>query len=94
MNVKSRIKFRMAGSVGALALTAVFLAGCGQGEVKGGIFHQAMADALHSVMESDRTVYTRLIINKLQNVEKSSRRTSIGKIKKTSFCLPKCSVTA
>jgi len=32
--------------------------------------HQEIADALHSVMESDRTVYTRLIVNRLQNQEK------------------------
>jgi hypothetical protein len=29
-----------------------------------------IADALHSVMEADRTVYTRLIVNRLQNEEK------------------------
>jgi hypothetical protein len=29
-----------------------------------------MADALHAVMEADRTVYTRLIVNRLQNEEK------------------------
>ena len=28
------------------------------------------ADALHLVMSSDRTVYTRLIVNRLQNKEK------------------------
>lgn len=32
--------------------------------------HKDIADALHSVMESDRTVYTRLIVNRLQNEEK------------------------
>jgi len=32
--------------------------------------YQQVADALHSVMESDRTVYTRLIVNRLQNEEK------------------------
>lgn len=32
--------------------------------------HKDIADALHSVMESDRTVYTRLIVNRLQNQEK------------------------
>jgi hypothetical protein len=29
-----------------------------------------MADALHAVMESDRTVYTRNVVNRLQNEEK------------------------
>ena len=32
--------------------------------------YQDIADSLHVVMESDRTVYTRLIVNRLQNDEK------------------------
>lgn len=35
-----------------------------------GVGYQTMADALHSVMESDRTVYTRLIVNRLAVQEK------------------------
>jgi hypothetical protein len=35
-----------------------------------GISPQDMADALHAVMAADRTVYTRLIVNRLQNEEK------------------------
>ncbi len=31
---------------------------------------RAMADSLHAVMNADRTVYTRLIVNRLQNEEK------------------------
>ena len=31
---------------------------------------QQMADALHAVMEADRTVYTRNVVNRLQNEEK------------------------
>ena len=38
-----------------------------------GISPQAMADALHAVMESDRTVYTRNVVNRLQNEEKVIR---------------------
>lgn len=34
------------------------------------VSYKEMADALHAVMESDRTVYTRLIVNRLQNEEK------------------------
>src|SRR3970040_3024700 len=34
------------------------------------VSYKDMADALHAVMESDRTVYTRLIVNRLQNEEK------------------------
>jgi hypothetical protein len=36
----------------------------------GGISPQKMADALHVVLESDRTVYTRNVVNRLQNEEK------------------------
>jgi hypothetical protein len=32
--------------------------------------YKEVADALHAVMEADRTVYTRLIVNRLQNDEK------------------------
>lgn len=32
--------------------------------------YKEIADALHSVMEADRTVYTKLIVNRLQNQEK------------------------
>ena len=34
------------------------------------VSYKDMADALHAVMESDRTVYTRLVVNRLQNEEK------------------------
>jgi hypothetical protein len=34
------------------------------------VSYKEMADALHAVMESDRTVYTRLVVNRLQNDEK------------------------
>ena len=57
-------------AVGALALAA---AGCGgpaaEQSPPGGISPQVMADALHAVMESDRTVYTRNVVNRLQNEE-------------------------
>jgi cytochrome c553 len=34
------------------------------------VSYKDMADALHAVMESDRTVYTRMVVNRLQNEEK------------------------
>jgi len=34
------------------------------------VSYKDMADALHAVMEADRTVYTRVIVNRLQNDEK------------------------
>jgi hypothetical protein len=36
----------------------------------GQVSYKEMADALHAVMESDRTVYTRMVVNRLQNEEK------------------------
>ena len=35
-----------------------------------GVSYQELADALHVVMESDRTVYTRTVVNRLQNEDK------------------------
>lgn len=53
-----------------VSLGTLLLAACGdKPSSQGGISPQAMADALHSVMEADRTVYTRLIVNRLQNEE-------------------------
>lgn len=56
--------------VGTLAAVAV--TGCNASAKKGegGITPQAMTDALHTVLETDRTVYTKLIVNRLQNEEK------------------------
>jgi len=34
------------------------------------VSYKDMADSLHAVMESDRTVYTRMVVNRLQNQEK------------------------
>jgi hypothetical protein len=49
--------------------------------------YKEIADALHSVMESDRTVYTRLIVNRLQNEEKVIKATEHWKDDK-SLVLP------
>jgi hypothetical protein len=49
-----------------LAVLALLLSGAAQAQVS----YKEMADALHAVMESDRTVYTRVIVNRLQNEEK------------------------
>jgi hypothetical protein len=46
------------------------LVGCGGESKSTGISPQKMADALHAVMESDRTVYTKLIVNRLAVQEK------------------------
>jgi hypothetical protein len=55
----------------AALLTA---AACGRttdgGATAAAVTPQQMADALHAVMEADRTVYTRMVVNRLQNDEK------------------------
>lgn len=56
-----------------LSAAPFILTGCGdeaQSAAAGGISPQVMADSLHAVMEADRTVYTKLIVNRLQNDEK------------------------
>jgi len=50
-----------------MALAGLATLGCAQKE--GGITPQQMTDALHAVMESDRTVYTKNVVNRLQNKE-------------------------
>jgi hypothetical protein len=51
------------------AIAIASLAACG-GKPTGGITPQQLTDSLHLVLETDRTVYTRLIVNRLQNEEK------------------------
>jgi len=67
--------------VSAVALAG--LAACGGGKPAGGISPQQMADALHTVLETDRTVYTRLIVNRLQNEEKVIKASEHWKEDKT-----------
>lgn len=59
--------------LGSTVLGTALLAGCGgspESSAPAGISPQTMADALHLVMESDRTVYTRRIVNRLAAEEK------------------------
>jgi len=49
---------------------AAGVAGCGGKTEGGGISPQTMADALYSVMAADRAVYTREVVNRLQEQEK------------------------
>lgn len=46
------------------------LVGCSGRAEPGGISPQVMADALHAVMESDRTVYASRVVHRLQDEEK------------------------
>jgi hypothetical protein len=60
MSLKRHIK--------ALCCASVVLASAGAAAQ--GVSYQQMADALHAVMAADRTVYTRTVVNRLQNEEK------------------------
>lgn len=51
-----------------LSLCLVALA-AGCGSKASGISPQKMADALHAVMKADRTIYTKHVVNRLQNQE-------------------------
>jgi hypothetical protein len=60
-----------------LGLVALLAAGCGEKvaastarAAPAGIEPRVFADALHAVMEADRVVYTRNVVNRLQNEEK------------------------
>lgn len=56
--------------IGGIAATALALGGCGGGSESSGISPQSMSDALHDVMKADRTVYTKLIVNRLVKEDK------------------------
>ena len=62
-------------ALAALAAALRTTAACGgataeESSAAGSVTPQQMADALHAVMEADRTVYTRMVVNRLQNDEK------------------------
>lgn len=59
------------------------LAACGEDKKVSGITPQQMADALHEVMAADRTVYTTLVVNRLQNEEKVLKASEHWKDQKT-----------
>jgi hypothetical protein len=63
---KSLVALGVVASAGAISAT---IAATGVGETPS-ITPKAMADALHLVMDSDRTVYTRKIVNRLVKKEK------------------------
>ena len=63
------MKFKLLALTSLIGLS-IALSGCG-GETKtAGVDFKTMTDALHKVMEADRTVYTKLIIGRLTKKEK------------------------
>jgi len=65
MQLKRRAAKRIA--IGTATMLATMAGGAAIAE---GVSYKRMADALFAVMESDRTVYTRMVVNRLQNEEK------------------------
>jgi len=63
------MKSKVALFLNSLIGSSLILSACGSSETTG-ISPQIMADSLHSVMEADRTVYTKLIIGRLAKDEK------------------------
>jgi len=53
----------------SLAAAIVAAAGCGKAEPAGAITPRRMADALYTVMAADRAVYTREVVDRLQDQE-------------------------
>lgn len=68
--MKASVKFGAVALVaGVTAATAAYASWFGKSDAKG-IPLQQVADMLHSVMDSDRFVYTTKVVNRLQNEEK------------------------
>jgi hypothetical protein len=67
MSMKPSQHYAKKMSVTLAATVATLVAGTAIAE---GVTYKKMADALHAVMESDRTIYTRMVVNRLQNEEK------------------------
>ena len=71
MNQKSSKLATLPAAAVALPVLAAIAVGCGKTEVKSaGFSARQMADGLFTVMSSDRTVYTKEVVSRLQNDEK------------------------
>lgn len=87
MITPSSSTFRLIAGGTALAAVLVVVAACGgdkpEATAPAGIKPQVMADAIHVVLESDRTVYTRKVVNRLANQEKLIKATERWEEEKT-----------
>ena len=59
----------------SMVIAALAAAACMVDQAFAQVTYKDMADGLHAVMESDRTVYTRMVVNRLQNEEKVIKAT-------------------
>lgn len=57
------------------AVSVLSLSACGKQEESTGIKPQNMSDAIYMVLQADRAVYTKLVVNRLQNEEKVIKAT-------------------
>jgi len=74
----------LSAAVVALSALTVIVTGCGKAEVKSaGFTPKQMADGLFTVMSSDRAVYTKEVVNRLQNDEKVIKASEHWKDEKT-----------
>lgn len=76
----------IAAGVFTASIAAVLVTGCSKPETKvvsTGISPQMMADGLFTVMSADRAVYTKEVVNRLQNDEKVIKATEHWKDEKT-----------
>ena len=58
-----------------MVIAALAAAACMVDQAQAQVSYKDMADALHAVMEADRTVYTRMVVNRLQNEDKVIKAT-------------------
>lgn len=80
MGPKERMNLHVAATL--VAWMALAPTGCGKAPA-GGITPQVMADGLHAVMAADRTIYTRNVVNRLQNDLKIIKATEHWQDEKT-----------
>jgi hypothetical protein len=74
----------LSAAVVVLSVVAAIVTGCGKTEVKSaGFTPKQMADGLFTVMSSDRAVYTKEVVNRLQNDEKVIKASEHWKDEKT-----------
>ena len=67
--MKTQSKYQLT-AIGLLAGSTLILNGCNSSTASTGITPQKMSDALHTVMASDRAVYTKKVIQRLVKKEK------------------------
>jgi hypothetical protein len=84
MNKNSSKLATLSAAVVVLSVVAAIVTGCGKTEVKSaGFTPKQMADGLFTVMSSDRAVYTKEVVNRLQNDEKVIKASEHWKDEKT-----------